>query len=134
MPSESSVWRKRLLFSRWAEMRCSTALALASPMAMARLMRLFKSASRDLRWSTMSLRSAALALAMLWTTPVTRCRLRLARLALAATTLVSMVILEANWPWARLRALAEATDAALVEEARAAALAALRLCMLDMRS
>merc|ERR1712216_318583 len=115
-------------------MRCSTAFARASPMAMARTMDLLRSASMALVWSRMSLRSAAAALAMLCTTPVTRWRLRSARLALAATTLVSMEILVANWALARLRALAEARLAAPVAAESAAEAAAFFFCMLHMRS
>merc|ERR1711959_767911 len=85
-------------------------------------------------WSLMSLRSAAAALATECTTPVTRWRSRSARLALAATTLVSMEILDANWDLARLRALAEAMAAAAVSPRRALLAASLRFCMLDIRS
>merc|ERR1711865_970886 len=82
----------------------------------------------------MRLRSAALALAMLCTTPVRAVMSRSARLALAATTLVSIPILVANIFLARLSELAVAVTAEVVEAARPLEAARLAFCTLAIFS
>merc|ERR1712072_1436827 len=114
--SVSSTRRKRFTAPFWySAIRWAEALALASPSWMARVMDLFMSASMAERCCLMRRRSAALALAMLATTPVTRARSPWLRLRLAATVLDSITTLEAKRALACLSALRVATLEAEME-------------------
>merc|ERR1712054_660255 len=98
--SESSTRRKRFTAPFWySAIRWAVALAWASPSWMERVMDLFMSASRALVCWRMRRRSAALALAMFITTPVTRAMSALLRFRLAATVLESMTTLRRTCAW-----------------------------------
>merc|ERR1712054_72068 len=104
--SVSSTRRKRFTAPFWySAIRWAEAFALASPIWMARVMDLFMSASMAETCCLIRRRSAALALAMLATTPVTRARSAWLRLRLAATVLDSMTTLDAKRDLACLSAL-----------------------------
>merc|ERR1711904_555543 len=100
---------------------------------MARVMDLFMSASMAETCCLMRRRSAALALAMLETTPVTRARSAWLRLRLAATVLDSITTLDAQRALACLRALRVATLEAEMERFSLREAEMLSDCILDMR-
>merc|ERR1712072_601864 len=132
--SVSSTRRKRFTAPFWySAIRWAEALALASPSWMARVMDLFMSASMAERCCLMRRRSAALALAMLATTPVTRARSPWLRLRLAATVLDSITTLEAKRALACLSALRVATLEAEMERFSLREAEMLSDCILDMR-
>merc|ERR1712058_140812 len=101
----SSTRRVRTVRFRLRVRRCWMALARASPAVMAFTRRELRSACMALVLARMLARSALLALLILFTTPVSWAIWRLARLKLAATTLVREENLVWNWALARLRAL-----------------------------